>query len=131
MDSFKEIDGVYIGPEVYRGTLDLRGSCATSLGGLRKVGGHLWLEGTGVSDLGDLTEVGGWLGLEGTCVTDLGDLRKVGIFVLTGTGKYYELPRLQKLTKEVENYSVSDLVERLYVEEDPFLKRVIERRIRE
>jgi len=51
--------------------------------------------------------------------------------VHTGTDKYYELPKLQDLVKEIEFSSVSDLVERLPVEEDPFLKRVIERRIRE
>ena len=111
MCSYKIVDGVYVGPEVYRGSL--------------------WLRGPGVTSLGSLREVGDSLDLRGTGVTDLGKLSKVGRYVLTGPGNYYELPKLQDLVKEIVGYSVSDLVERLPVEEDPFLKRVIERRIRE
>ena len=148
---FEIVDGVYVGPEVYSGSLDLEGTDikslgdlrevdsfldlrhtgVTDLGDLRKVSRSLWLKGTGVTSLGGLSKVGGQLDLRHTDVTDLGDIREVGTFVYTGTGYLYKLPKLEKLVKEIENYSLNELVERLPGEEDPFLKRVIEKVIRE
>ena len=107
---FEIVDGVYVGPKFFKGFLDLRDTGVTDLGDLREVGGSLWLSGTGV--------------------TDLGDLREIGNFVYTGSGCIYELPKLQDLVKEIESHSLNELVERLPVEKDPFLKRVVERRIR-
>ena len=148
---FEIVDGVYVGPSVFKGFLDLRDTPITSLGDLREVGsyldlrgtgvtslgslskvrGSLYLEGTGVTSLGGLMEVGSSLWLNGPCVTDLGKLSKVGRYVFTIPENHYELSELEKLVKEIEGSSLNELVESLLVEEDPYLKRVIERKIRE
>ena len=175
---YEIVDGVYHGPEVYKGGLDLRGTGVTSLGSLSKVVGWLDLDDTGVTDLGDLREVSRSLWLSGTGVTSLGKLREVGgILDLEGTGitslgllesvgttlfigvtnlsdlgvlghvghhirtvedssspaerSSYSLPVLKSILKHIESVSVSEIVEMLPEEEDPFLRRAMERRLRE
>jgi hypothetical protein len=80
--TFKIIDGVYVGPEVYPGGLDLRPYQDTliSLGCLTEVRCDLHLEGcTSLTSLGPLTKVGGWLYLYGcTRLVSLGSLKEVG-----------------------------------------------------
>jgi hypothetical protein len=105
--TFKIVDGVYVGPEVWGGALDLRGdketltslgsltkvgdyldlrdcTSLTSLGSLIKVGGLLDLGCTSLTSLGgSLKEVGGWLYLNGcTSLSSLGSLKKVGGWVV-------------------------------------------------
>jgi len=79
--TFKIIDGVYSGPEVWEGGLDFRyyKDTLTSLGLLTEVGGGLDLEGcTNLVSLGSLKEVGAGLDLDGcTSLTSLGSLKEV------------------------------------------------------
>ena len=80
--TFEIIDGVYSGPEVWEGYLDLREykDTLTSLGVLKEVRSYLHLEGcTSLTSLGSLTKVGGWLQLRGcTSLISLGSLEEVG-----------------------------------------------------
>jgi hypothetical protein len=71
MSIYKIIDGVYKGPEVFEGSLDLQDSKVTSLGNLKYIEKSLFLEDSKVRDLGNLKYVGGSLYLpDGTLVKD-------------------------------------------------------------
>jgi hypothetical protein len=111
--TFKIINGVYSGPEVWEGNLDLHGykETLTSLGSLTKVGNRLDLEGcTSLVSLGSLTEVRFWLDLEGcTCLVSLGALTTVGGCVFLGG----EAPRLQEVQEKISYYSSLPLHEAL------------------
>ena len=80
--TFEIIDGVYEGPEVWKGELDLQyyKDTLTSLGPLKKVKGYLDLDGcTSLVSLGSLKEVGDWSFFAGcTSLTSLGSLKEVG-----------------------------------------------------
>ena len=79
-------NGVYVGPEVWEGDLDLRNNTEIkSLGKLKVVAGGLNAKGvSALCDLGCLEEVGGYIGvvsadldIRGTSVQSLGSLKKV------------------------------------------------------
>ena len=80
--NYKIINGVYKGPEHYKGHLSLRNTQVTSLGNLESVGGFLNLGNTQVTSLGNLESVGGFLNLYNTSINDLGNnLRRVRGFL--------------------------------------------------
>jgi len=121
--TFEIIDGVYEGPENWKGELDLRGyketlislgslktvgggfglegcSSLTSLGDLEKVEIHLYLHGcTSLTTLGNLEKVGGYLDLSGcTSLTTLGNLKTVGWSLgLEGCSNLTTLGNLEKV----------------------------------
>jgi hypothetical protein len=80
--TFEIIDGVYVGPNVWEGDLDLRDykDTLTFLGSLNEVGGYTYLHGcTNLVSLGSLTKVRDGLYLTGcTSLTSLGSLTKIG-----------------------------------------------------
>jgi hypothetical protein len=101
--TFKIVDGIYKGPDVWEGSLDLRPykDTLTSLGDLKKVESSFWLmDCTRLTSLGSLKEVGGWLSLFGcTSLTSLGDLKEVrGWLAINGCTNLVSLG----LLKEVE-----------------------------
>jgi hypothetical protein len=100
--TFEIIDGVYVGPEVYEGDLDLQGYKDTliSLGCLIEVGDWLGLGGcTSLTSLGSLTEVRGSLYLKGcTSLTSLGSLNEVrGGLYLFGCTSLVSLGSLEEV----------------------------------
>ena len=62
----------------YNGSLDLRNTPITSLGGLKSVGDSLHLSNTPIASLGGLESVGGGLNLANTPITSLGGLKSIG-----------------------------------------------------
>jgi hypothetical protein len=111
--TFKIIDGVYVGPEVWEGYLDLREyrDTLTSLGDLKEAGGSLYLNGcTHLVSLGSLKKVGGSLYLIGcTSLVSLGSLKEVGDWA------HYEggILSLQYVQEKIRYYSSLPLHEAL------------------
>ena len=103
--TFEIIDGVYVGPEVWEGDLDLSDykDTLTSLGSLKEVTRSLWLEDcTKLTSLDSLTEVGNWVDIRDcTRLASLGSLKKVGRHV------YFDgIPfTLQEVQEEIRYYS--------------------------
>ena len=99
------MNGVYEGPSVYGGHLDLEGTKVTSLGNLKEVGSNLYLRGTQVKDLGNLKEVRGSL--------YIGD-------------SYFKLQELQELKELVSEFNSMDLTDLpVYMEHECLLIRNI------
>jgi hypothetical protein len=115
MSTYEIVDGVYKGPEVLdgwldlrgtqvtdlenlktvRGTLDIDGTQVSSLGKLENVGESLYLKDTQVTSLGNLVFVGEWLDLEGTQVSSLGNLETVGANLSLRGTKVRDLGKLE------------------------------------
>jgi len=126
--TFKIVDGVYTGPENWRGELDLRGyketlvslgsletvgwgvdleGCSNlkTLGKLKEVEGSLFLRGcTSLTTLGKLKTVGGWLDLEGCSnLKTLGNLESVGWWLnLTGCSNLTSLGNLKTVNRGID-----------------------------
>jgi len=97
MSTYEIVDGVYKGPEVFEGYLDLRNSQVTDLGCLKEVGRSLYLQGTQITSLGNLKSVGGYLDLSGTKVKDLGNLKSVGGNLYLGDSQIKDLGDLKSV----------------------------------
>jgi len=118
--TFKIVNGVYTGPEHWKGVLYLRGykETLTSLGNLETVGWSIDLEGcSSLTNLGNLETVGGWLDLEGcSSLTTLGNLKTVRWWLeLRGCSNLTSLGNLEKVStislhenKEVSLKDVQD-----------------------
>jgi hypothetical protein len=102
MQKFEIINGVYVGPEIWIGDLDMGEYKDTlvSLGSLTEVKGSLRLYGcTNLVYLGSLTKVGRWANFGGcTSLTSLGSLRGVGYrFDLYGCTNLTSLGSLEEV----------------------------------
>ena len=96
------IGGVYEGPKVFIGQLDLRFDPVVSLGILEDVRGSLRVDGVGtLKDLGNLRSVGGDLDLMGTSIKSLGRLGAVGGYLDIGKTDVKSLGNLRSLYRDL------------------------------
>jgi hypothetical protein len=118
--NFEVIDGVYVGPKVWKGNLcflDYRDTI-TSLGSLTEVRGSLDLDCcTNLVSLDSLTKVGEWMFSQNcTNLVSLGSLKEVGgdMYLIGGTnspkGPKYTF---QKVQEKIHYYSHLPLHEAL------------------
>jgi len=102
MSTYEIIDGVYKGPEVFEGDLDLRYTQVKDLGNLKEVGRSLYLKGSQVKDLGNLKTVGVNLYLRDTQIISLGCLKSVvGCLYLPDSTK---IENFKSYKKEAETF---------------------------
>ena len=106
------VDGLYVGPEVCTGNLDLRNTNIQSLGKLKVVTGGVYAFGaSALCDLGCLEEVGEHLHIRGTNLRSLGSLKKVkGSLDAGGVHTLCDLGRLEGVDYlDISGTSISSL----------------------
>ena len=128
---YEIIDGVYVGPEVWEGELDLHNNTdIQSLGKLKVVSGgvnafgasalrdfgcleevgYLDIKGTSIASLGSLKKVKGSVDAEGSSVlSDLGCLEEVGECLYIGGTSVQSLGSLKKVKGHLDAEGVSTL----------------------
>jgi len=102
-ESFKFVDGIYQGPEVLEGSLNLYDRMnIKSLGCLRKVWGYIDATNSSLEDLGNLQMVCKFLDLRGTKVKTLKDLHHVSTNLNIKDTDVRDLGKLKGIAGHIE-----------------------------
>lgn len=119
---YKIVNGVFKGPEVFKGDLKLEGTSVTSLG----------MQNLNLDSLSNLKSVRGFLFLTNSYIDDVSSLEEVGLGVITDIGQYraYDLKEFKGMLGDVDRLTSKQIIERLPVEKSSFLKNILEHRLK-